>query len=348
MTSVFEIDGSLLGGGGQILRVALSLSCLRQVPVRIYNIRAGRPKPGLMEQHLKGVELLRKMCNAHVTGLHPGSCDLTFKPTKIKGGFYECFINTAGSISLILQVAIPCAIFADCPVKLRITGGTNVDMAPQVDYLTEVFRPVLEKFGATFDFELVRRGYYPRGGGEVIIKIRPIQHLTGIDLTKFGNIVSINGWSFSSGTLPPCVSTRIADGVKETLSNFKNINIECYKEDEIIAPHSASGIILVAETDTGCVIGASGLGKKKEKLEVTGKKAALDLLKSIEQEACVDDYCQDQIVIFMAIAKGPSKVKIGGLTQHTKTAIFVVEILAKVQFNVVPIQGGNIVHCTGS
>lgn len=67
-----DIDGSLLEGvnilkidlncllniyflqGGQILRMSLTLSALCGIPVRVYNIRAGRSKPGLMAQHLKG------------------------------------------------------------------------------------------------------------------------------------------------------------------------------------------------------------------------------------------------------------------------------------------------------
>lgn len=37
-----------------MLRVALSLSTLYGIPIEIENIRAGRPKPGLAAQHLKG------------------------------------------------------------------------------------------------------------------------------------------------------------------------------------------------------------------------------------------------------------------------------------------------------
>jgi len=40
--------------GGQVLRIALSLSTLYGIPIEIENIRAGRPKPGLAAQHLKG------------------------------------------------------------------------------------------------------------------------------------------------------------------------------------------------------------------------------------------------------------------------------------------------------
>lgn len=47
-----DFDSSLKGG--QVLRVALSLSTLYGIPIEIENIRAGRPKPGLAAQHLKG------------------------------------------------------------------------------------------------------------------------------------------------------------------------------------------------------------------------------------------------------------------------------------------------------
>jgi len=40
--------------GGQILRMALAFSVLKQLPIRVFSIRAGRSNPGLRAQHLKG------------------------------------------------------------------------------------------------------------------------------------------------------------------------------------------------------------------------------------------------------------------------------------------------------
>jgi RNA 3'-terminal phosphate cyclase len=34
--------------------MALAFSVLKQIPVRVFNIRAGRSNPGLRAQHLKG------------------------------------------------------------------------------------------------------------------------------------------------------------------------------------------------------------------------------------------------------------------------------------------------------
>lgn len=193
---MIEIDGSLLEGGGQILRISLSLSSLLKLPVRIIKIRAGRSKPGLAAQHLKGVELLTKICEARARGSHIGSTEIEFVPNSIKGGNYYADTQTAGSIALLVQIALPVVLFADCPVRLTLKGGTNAEMAPQIDFITEVFRPNLEKFGATFDFTLHKRGYFPRGGGHVEIDINPVRIVKCVNNTNFGDISDVFGWCF--------------------------------------------------------------------------------------------------------------------------------------------------------
>ncbi|CAG9837187.1 unnamed protein product [Diabrotica balteata] len=343
-----EIDGSLLEGGGQILRIALTLSALKRIPVRITNIRGGRSKPGLMEQHLKGVELLRDICSAKVKGVHLGSTEIEFWPEEIKGGSYRAQVKTAGSISLLLQVSLPCVIFAKTPTTLLLRGGTNTEMAPQIDYLTEVFRPILEKFGATFDLDLKRRGYFPKGGGEVIVNINPVEKLNPIEMTTQGSVTDIFGWSFVAGNLPERLSHQMADSAANELKKIASVNIERYKEDPNIAPDSCSGIILVANTSTNCILGSSALGKRSESLQDTGRRAAEELQRSIKAGACVDEYSQDQIIIFMALAKGPSKVRVGNITMHTKTAIYVIEKLTTVKYEITPSEATNIIDCSGS
>ncbi|MDH5206049.1 MAG: RNA 3'-terminal phosphate cyclase, partial [Hylemonella sp.] len=53
---MIELDGSAGEGGGQILRTALALSLITGQAFRIDHIRAKRPKPGLMRQHLACVQ----------------------------------------------------------------------------------------------------------------------------------------------------------------------------------------------------------------------------------------------------------------------------------------------------
>ena len=42
------------------------------------------------------------------------------------------------SVSLLVQAALPCLLYARGATELFLRGGTNADMAPQIDYLTLV------------------------------------------------------------------------------------------------------------------------------------------------------------------------------------------------------------------
>ncbi|CAH2089887.1 unnamed protein product [Euphydryas editha] len=158
MSQILDIDGSVLEGGGQILRISISLSAILGIPVRVYNIRADRVKPGLAEQHLKGLQLVATMCQAKIKGANIGSTEIEFVPGKLRGGHYLADTQTAGSITLLHQVALPCALFADSAVTLDLKGGTNTDLAPQIDYTERVFRNLLNRFGADFNMNILRRG----------------------------------------------------------------------------------------------------------------------------------------------------------------------------------------------
>jgi RNA 3'-terminal phosphate cyclase (ATP) len=107
---MITIDGSTLEGGGQLVRVALSISSIYHIPVRISNIRANRsshsrshqPKSrtggsgrekrpnnsssvtagGLKESHLAALNWLAQKCDAVVDGGEVGSQEVVFKPRR--------------------------------------------------------------------------------------------------------------------------------------------------------------------------------------------------------------------------------------------------------------------------
>jgi len=122
--------------------------------------------------------------------------------------------------------------------------------------------------------------------------------------------------------------------VKSPALDGVDINIETYKEAAHASFGNGSGIVIVAKTSTGCILGGSALGSPKVSPQDTGRKCAEELLEAVECGGCVDKYVQDQLILYMALAAGESQVKTGPLTLHCETAIHIAEKLTNAKFTV--------------
>jgi RNA 3'-phosphate cyclase len=136
---MIEIDGSMLEGGGSIVRISVGLAALVGKPVRVYNIRAKRENPGLREQHLEGIRAVAKLCSGRLEGDELGSKEIRFWPAEVKAGRLRVNIRTAGNITLVLQPLMLASLRADGPVEVEFEGGaTDAPLAPPIDYLKNV------------------------------------------------------------------------------------------------------------------------------------------------------------------------------------------------------------------
>lgn len=323
-----EIDGSI--GYGQVVRTAVALSALTLRPIRIFNIRKGRPKPGLMAQHLTGIKIAAEFCSADISGLSIGSMEINFKPKKISAPSQKKIdIGTAGSIGLLLQTLAPLCMFAEKEIELDIIGGTAGLGAPPIEYLKYVTFPILSKLGVPQpDIEVIKQGFYPRGGGRVKIKFYPTKQLKAIKLTECGDVKSIRGISIA-GKLPEHVAERQAKAAEEYLKQ-KGFDVKIERQT-VQTMSAGTSITLWAECEH-TILGANNIGKLKVPAETIGKRAAKELMESIKSNSALDKYMADQIIPFIALAEGTSKITVEKITEHCKTNIRVVEKLLPVKF----------------
>ncbi|MBI5065815.1 RNA 3'-terminal phosphate cyclase [Candidatus Woesearchaeota archaeon] len=326
---MIQIDGNYLEGGGQIVRTAVALSVITSQPIEVINIRKGRDKPGLKNQHLHAITALKELCNAEVEGLELGSQKLIFKPGQLNSKTINIDVGTAGSIGLVLQALLFPCFFADKQITLRIRGGTCVKWAMPIEFLENVLLPQIEVLCASIKLQQEKRGYYPAGGGKVTLKIKPpFNKKIVFDKTVQGKLVCIKGTSHASKDLEKAqVSERQAKSAKELLKKYNiPINISTEYSDSL---STGSGITLWVifekeNGDRGVILGSDALGEKRKTSEIVGKEAAQGLIKEIDSGACVDKYTCDNLIPFMAFLPG-SKIKTSEITEHTLTNIYTVE-----------------------
>lgn len=385
------LDGSNLEGGGQILRMGMALAAVTGQPLHIHSVRGKRSRPGLQPQHLAGVELVRAISNGRLEGAFKGSCDLSFHPGPLQAGHFYASPETAGSTALLVQASLPCLLMAQAlqpreqstaaphaaglpsssgagagferqgalrgggapaTCSVHLGGGTDNPQAPPVDFLLHALLPLLRKqFGIDASIELRRRGFYPRGGGDMLLTVagKPGQEgscLPPIQLVERGAVVKVHARAHVAGQLPRHVAqqlvatalaplTRHLNAQEGGAAALANVTSECIEETASSAHGTGAGILLVAETSTGCLLAGSALLGRGQLAADMGRVAGESLVAQLEAGGCIDEYMQDQLVIFMALAKGTSRVLTGPLTLHTKTAIWVAQKMTAAKFRLI-------------
>jgi RNA 3'-terminal phosphate cyclase (ATP) len=327
---MIEIDGSYGEGGGQILRTALSLSCLLRKPFRLSDIRKGRKKPGLMPQHLACVRLLTLISDAKAHGAEVGSTEMTFEPGDPVPGDYYFDIGTAGSTSLLLQAVLPPLVFAEAPSRVTLAGGTHVPFSPPYHFISEVFLPTLAGLGIEVAASIERYGFYPKGGGKISVAVQPCRKPAGISLEERGDIVSLTGTS-AVGSLPLSIAERQRKSAEAALAGIPvRPGIEIIEADTY---SPGTFVFLKAETET-CFSGSSSLGERGKRAEAVGEEAARELLRYLETGACIDPHLADQLAVYLCLAGGPSRFTTSRITGHLLTNLAVIRTFLGTRFRI--------------
>ncbi|KAI0458142.1 RNA 3'-terminal phosphate cyclase-domain-containing protein [Xylaria acuta] len=325
------IDGCTGEGGGQLVRLACALAAVTSSPVRITNVRGNRDRGGgLKSQHVSAIEWLAKATQAEVNGLVVGSRTLEFRPTAPPTAVGDRKIvitaeSRGASSLLIFQAVFPYLLFSGNengdPIELEIHGSTNPSFSPSYEYLDQVLLPTLEeRFSIVVERQLRKRAWTigPLSQGTIWLKFQPIPPGQTLRLVKPWNDKSQPGDLDKMKQID--VSILVPYAMREPMENamveylgaeFPEAEINFIVNEE--SGHDARMYVLaVAHSQSGLRWGRDFLydrSWKKKQVTTIAKEIAKTVTKHLWEQttiypAAVDEYLQDQLVVFQVLAEG--------------------------------------------
>jgi RNA 3'-terminal phosphate cyclase (ATP) len=296
---VIVIDGSSGEGGGQILRTALALAAVTGKPFLIENIRARRPKPGLMRQHMTAVAAAQKVCSARVEGLELGAGTLTFTPGPVRAADYRFAVGTAGSAPLVLQTVLLPLLLCGGRSSVVLEGGTHNAHAPPFDFLERAFFPLLRRMGAAIDARLERLGFHPAGGGRFVVTLAPARSLASLDLTERGALLETSAEAVVA-RLPRHIAERELAVVAARLG-WPESSLHLREESRAFGPGNFLVLTLRFQNVTEAF---TAIGERGLPAELVADRAVEEARQYLAGGGAVGSHLADQLLLPLALGAG--------------------------------------------
>jgi RNA 3'-terminal phosphate cyclase (ATP) len=254
--------------------------------------------------------------------------ELTFTPTSpVQAGEY-CFDvsqarqgGSAGAVTLILQTILLPLALAEGKSTVILKGGTHVPWSPPVTYIQQVFLPILQQLGVSAEIQLKSWGWYPRGGGEVELRVTGTgKPLGNLNLLERGKLLQVRGLAAAT-ELPSHIPQRLASRAENLLreQDFK-VQVQPVRERGI---GPGAGLFLTAEYEFSRA-GFSALGRPGLAAEKVAEMAVQELLAFHATGAPVDHFLGDQLLLPLVFSSQPSQYRVQEITQHLTTNVWVI------------------------
>jgi RNA 3'-phosphate cyclase len=237
-------------------------------------------------------------------------------------------VGTAGSVTLVLQACLLATARCSEESLFEVEGGTNVRWSPPIDFYDMTLFPLLARMGARCEVEEMRRGFYPEGGGRALVRWKPPGRFAPLRMEGRCGLKRIAGRTFTQN-LPEHVGQRMGAAVRKA---FLNQDVALRSEGGS-GPSTGAGAFLVAEYEGG-LLSADSLGERGVPAERVGEAAAAALKEEMSSSATVDVHVADQLLPYMALADGESRVVVREVTGHLEAQAELVRtfLMAEVAF----------------
>ena len=216
------------------------------------------------------------------------------------------------------------------PIEIELSGGTNVSWSLSWEYLDQVLLPMLKYlFGIQVERAIRSRGWSagPPSRGKVYLMIRPLRAADTLRPRIKGRISRAGGEeSANFGIEAIDVSVIAPSRLLEELQNkiFQDLEILFPGVDARLKGAEESGadsrlyVFLVAHSGnlrwgrdilSSSAVSKKNKGNKKSKggddiSDKVSRRVCRDLYQEVSRGGVVDEFLQDQLVIFQALAEG--------------------------------------------
>lgn len=306
------------------MRTSLALSALTGQPIRLENVRAKRSRPGLLRQHLTSVTAIAEICGAEVIGAKAHSKTVTFSPGKPHAGNYSFSVGTAGSACLVLQTILYPLLFAEGPSTVVLEGGTHNTMAPPFHFIECTFAPLLRAMGAEVSLRLERHGFYPAGGGRILVAVRPVDKLRPLELLETGALRTRRARAIVS-RLSPQIAERELAVLRERLGLDDD---DC--EVEVVRAAGPGNVVMMTLGRRSVTETFTAFGEKGLPAERVAAALADEVETFLAADVPVGEHLADQLLLPLALAGGGAFTTTP-LSLHSTTNIDVIDCLLGVR-----------------
>lgn len=339
-TKALDIDGSILEGGGQLLRTACAYAALLERPIRVSKIRAGRRRSGVAAQHLASLRLVRDICKGSIGSATVGSNDVSLTPSALTAGAFSADPETAGSITLMVQTALLPLLYSGSKSTCEFRGGTDVPYSPSLDFLRRVLLTTLARMGITCAVDCLSRGFFPQGGGSVRLDVSQLRGpLKAIDLSKRGDVAVVQAVLHTTQPVGSQESASV-EAVRGVLARLPSPVLHAefqfepgpegkFKYWVDIVVETTAGALFHAHSEPqdlphGCRLGHRSAFRKVPELFSLAASSACDaLVQQLDSGAAVGPHLCDQLILPASLAQGTTRLLTTDLSLHTRTQIHV-------------------------